>query len=83
MDIAVSVGGAGVADAEGVTVVVGVSRGGLMARVLLVLVLGAACVWVVGGSGRATRGWCLAGLWSWWCRLSLVLGYFPRLSLGL
>ena len=61
--------------------VVGVSRGGLMAWVLLVLVLGAACVWVVGGSGRTTRGWCLAGLWSWWCRLSLVLGYFLRLSL--
>ena len=54
-----------------------------MAWVLLVLVLGAACVWVVGGSGRATRGWCLAGLWSWWCRLSLVLGYFLRLSLGM
>ena len=64
-------------------VVVGVSRGGLMARVLLVLVLGAACVLVVGGSGRAARGWCLAGLWSWWCRLSLVLGYSFRLSLGL
>ena len=42
--------------------------------VLLVLVLGAACVRVVGGSGRATRGWWLVGLWSWWCRLSLVLG---------
>ena len=76
-------GGVGVADGEGVTVVVGVSRGGLMAWVLLVFVLGAACVWVVGGSWRATRGWCLAGLWSWWCRLSLVLGYFFRLSLGL
>ena len=37
-----------------------------MARVLLVLVLGAACVWVVGGSGRATRGWWLVGLSSWW-----------------
>ena len=83
MDIAVGVGGVGVADAEGVTVVVGVSRGGLMAWVLLVLVLGAACIWVVGGSGRATRGWCLARLWSSWCRLSLVLGYFLRLSLGL
>ena len=83
MDIAVDVGGVGVADDEGVTVVVGVSRGGLMAWVLLVLVLGAACVWVVGGSGRATHGWCLAGLWFWWCRLSLVLGYFLRLSLGL
>ena len=59
------------------------SRGGLMAWVLLVLVLGAACVLVFGGSGRATRGWCLAGLWFWWCRLSLVLGYFLRLSLGL
>ena len=83
VDIAVGVGGVGVADDEGVTVVVGVSRGGLMAWVLLVLVLGVACVWVVGGSGRATCGWCLAGLWSWWCRLSLVLGYFLRLSLGL
>ena len=83
VDIAVGVGGVGVADDEGVTVVVGVSRGGLMAWVLLVLVLGAACVWVVGSSGRATRGWCLAGLWSWWCRLSLVLGYFLRPSLGL
>ena len=83
MDIAVGVGGVGVADGEGVTSVVGVSRGGLMAWVLLVLVLGAACVWVVGGSGRATHGWCLAGLWSWWCRLSLVLGYFLQLSLGL
>ena len=29
---------------------VGVCRGGLLAWVLLVLVLGAACVWVVGGS---------------------------------
>ena len=37
-----------------------------MAWVLLVLVLGAACVWVVGGSRRATRGWWLVGLWSWW-----------------
>ena len=83
VDFAVGVGGVGVADGEGVTVVVGVSRGGLMAWVLLVLVLGAACVWVVGGSGRATRGCCLAGLWSWWCRLSLVLGYFLQLSLGL
>ena len=83
VDIAVGVGGVGVADGEGVTVVVAVSRGGLMAWVLLVLVLGAACVWVVGGSGRATRGWWLVGLWSWWCRLSLVLGYFLRLSLGL
>ena len=83
VDIAAGVGGVGVADGEGVTVVVGVSRGGLMAWVLLVLVLGAACVWVVRGSGRATRGWCFANLWSWWCRLSLVLGYFLRLSLGL
>ena len=83
MDIAVSVGGVGVADGEGATVVLGVSRGGLMAWVLLVLTLGAACVWVVRGSGRATHGWCLAGLWSWWCRLSLVLGYFLWLSLGL
>ena len=83
VDIAVGVGGVGVANGEGVTVVVGVSRGGLMVWVLFVLVLGAACVWVVGGSGRATRGWCFARLWSWWCRLSLVLGYFLRLSLGL
>ena len=83
MDSAVGVGGVGVADGEGVTVVVGVSRGGLMAWVLLVLVLGAACVWVVSGSGRATRPWCLAGLWSWCRRLSLVLGYFLWLSLGL
>ena len=82
VDIAVGVG-VGVADGEGVTVVVGVSRGGLMAWMLLVLVLGAAYVWVVGGSGRATGGWCLAGLWSWWSRLSLVLGYSLRLSLGL
>ena len=37
----------------------GVSRGGPVA-----------CVLVFGGSGRAIRGWCLAGLWSWWCRLS-------------
>ena len=35
--------------------------GGLVAWVLLVLVLGVACVWVVGGSGRATRGWWSAG----------------------
>ena len=83
VDIAVGVGGVGAADGEGVTVVAGVSRGGLMAWVLLVLVLGTACVLVFGGSGRATRGWCLAGLWSWWCRLYLVLGYFLRLSLGL
>ena len=83
VDIAVGVGSVGVADSEGVTVVVGVSRGGLMAWVLLVLVLGAACVWVVGGSGRATRGLCVAGFWCWSCRLSLVLEYFPRLSLGL
>ena len=45
---------------------VGVSRGCLMAWELLVLVLGAACIWVVGGSGRATCGWWLVGLWSWW-----------------
>ena len=83
VDIAVGVGGVGVADGEGVTVVVGVLYGGLMSWVLLVLVLGAACVWVVGGSGRATRGWCLAGLWSWWCRWSLVFGYFLPPSLGL
>ena len=83
VDIAVGVGGVGAVDGEGVTVVAGVSRGGLMAWVLLVLVLGAACVLVFDGSGRATRGWCLAGLWSWWCRLSLVLGYFLQLSLGL
>ena len=51
--------------------------------VLLVLMLGAACAWVVGGSGCATRGWWLVGLWSRWCRLSLVLGYFLWLSLGL
>ena len=57
--------------------------GGLAAWVLLVLLLGAACVWVVGSSGRAFRGWWLVGLWSWWGRLSLVLGYFLRLSLGL
>ena len=37
-----------------------------MARVLLMLVLGGACVWVVGGFGRATRGWWLVGLWSRW-----------------
>ena len=83
VDIALGVGGVCVADSEGVRVVVGLSRGGLMAWVLLVFVLGAASFWVVGGSGRATRGWCLAGLWSWWCRLSLVLGYFLQLSLGL
>ena len=83
MDSAVGVGSVGVADSEGVTVGVGVSRCGLIAWVLLVLVPGAACFWVVGGSRRATRGWCLASLWSWWCRLSLVLGYFLRLSLGL
>ena len=83
MDSAVGVGDFGVANGEGVTVVVGVSRGRLMAWVLLVSVPGAACVWVVGGSRRATRGWCLAGFWSWWCRLSLVLGYFFWLSLGL
>ena len=74
VDISVGVGGVCVADGEGVTVVVGVSRGGLMTWVLLVLVLGAACVWEVGCSGHATRAWCLAGLWSWWCRLSLSLG---------
>ena len=45
-----------------------------MVWVLLVLVLGVACAWVVGGSGRATRGWCLVGLQSWGCQLSLVLG---------
>ena len=38
----------------------GVSRGGPVA-----------CVLVFRGSGRAIRGWCLAGLWSWWCRLSV------------
>ena len=85
MDIAVGVGGVSVADAQGATVVVGVSRGGLMAWVLLVLVLGAACVSVVGGSGRATRGWCLAGLWSWrrvpWASLAGVLALAPLVSL--
>ena len=35
---------------------VGVCRGGLLAWVLLVWVLGAACVWVVGGSGRGPGG---------------------------
>ena len=50
LGIAVGVGGVGVADGEGVRVVVDVSRGGLIAWVLLVLVLGAACVPVVGGS---------------------------------
>ena len=54
-----------------------------MGWVLLVLVLRASCVWVVCGFGLATRGWWLVDLWSWWCRLSLVLGYFLRLSLGL
>ena len=83
MDIAVGVGSVGVANGEGVTLVVGVSRGCLMTWVLLVLVLGAACVWLAGGSRRATHGWCLAGLSSWWCRSSLVLGYFLRPSLGL
>ena len=82
VDIAVGVGGVGAADGDGVTVVAGVSRGGLMAWVLLVLVLGAACVLVFGGSGRATRGWCLAGLWSWWCRSSLVLGSVMSAVLG-
>ena len=82
VDIAVGVGGVSVADGEGITVVVGVSCGGLMASVLLVLVLGATCMWVIAVSGRATCGWCLAGLWSWWCWFSLVLGYFLRLSLG-
>ena len=53
---------------------VAVSHGGLMVWVLLVLVPGAACAWVVGGSRRATRGWWLVGLRCWWCRLSLVLG---------
>ena len=40
MDSAVGVGDVGVADGEGVTVVVGVSRCGLMVWVLLLLVLG-------------------------------------------
>ena len=83
VDIAAGVGGVGVADGEGAPLVAGVSRGGLMAWVLLVLVLGAVCVLVFGGCRRATRGWCLACLWSWWRRLSLVLRYFLRLSLGL
>ena len=56
---------------------------GLVAWVLFVLVLVAACIGVVGGSGCATRGCWLVNLLSWWCRLSLVLVYFLRLSLGL
>ena len=44
MDSAVGVGGIAVADGEVDTVVVGVSHGGLMAWMLLVLVPGAACV---------------------------------------
>ena len=58
MDSAVGVGGVGVADGEGVTVVVGVSRGGLMAWVLLVLVL--ACVWV-RRRFRACHSWLVFG----------------------
>ena len=45
-----------------------------MVWVLLVLVLGVTCALLIGGSGRATRGWWSVGLRSWWCRLSLVLG---------
>ena len=42
---------------------VGVRRGGLLAWVLLVLVLGAACIRVVGGSGRplVAGGWLVRG----------------------
>ena len=66
-----------------------------MVWVLLVLVLGAACAWLVGGSGRGVLlswrgawralvvgGWSV-GLRSWWCWSSLVLGQFFRLSFGL
>ena len=49
VDIAVGVGGVGVADGEGVTVVAGVSRGGVVAWVLLALVLGLSMLRVGGG----------------------------------
>ena len=49
VDIAVGVGGVGVADGEGVTVVAGVYRGGVVAWVLLVLVLGLSMLRVGGG----------------------------------
>ena len=60
VDIAVGVGGVAAADSEGVTVVAGVSRGGLMAWVLLVLVLGAACVLMFGGFW-ACHSWLVFG----------------------
>ena len=82
MDIAVGVGGVVVANSEGVTVVVGVSRGGLMAWVVLVLVLGAACVWVAGGF-RACHSLLVFG----WLVVLVVpvvsgVGIFPSAVLG-
>ena len=60
VDIAVNVRGVGVADGEGVTVVAGVSRRGVMAWVLLVLVLGAA--WSLDGRRfRACHSWLVFG----------------------
>ena len=81
MDIAVGVGGVGVADGEGVTVVVGVSRGGLMA-------------WVVGvGAGCRLRlgSWRFQACHSWLVFGRLVVlvvqvvssvGLFPSAVLG-
>ena len=82
VDSAVGVDDVGVADGEGVTVVVSVSCRGLKAWVLFVLVLGAACVWVVGGSGHATRGWCLASLWALVVPVVSGVGLFPSAVLG-
>ena len=81
VDMAVGVGGVGVANGEGVTVVAGVSRGGLVAWVLLVLVLGGLRVGVRWF--RACHSWLVFG---WLVVLvgSVVsgVGIFPSAVLG-
>ena len=76
VDIAVGVGGVGVADSEGVTVVAGVSGGGLVAWALLVLVLGGLRVGVRWF--RACHSWLVLG-WLVVLVVSVVsgVGIFP------
>ena len=82
VDIAVGVDGVGVADGEGVTVVAGVSRGGLVAWVFLVLVLGGLRVGVRWF--RACHSWLVFG-WLVVLVVSVVsgVGIFSSAVLGL
>ena len=81
VDIAVGVGGAGVADSEGVRVVAGVSRGGLVAWAFLVL--------VVGGLRAGVRWFRACHSWLVFGRLVVLVvsvvsgvGIFPSAVLG-